>query len=341
MRTKSPVAVILVAFFLLALLVTQASAAGRLNTGLVYDPDYLLHDAGSGHPERPERLETIMSHLEKQELLKSLHRIPARIISDRWLLETHAEQYLKDLEAASRDAPFQLDPDTRMSSKSLRVAKLAAGGVLAAVDAVMTGQVKNAFAAVRPPGHHALRERAMGFCLFNNVAVAARYVQKRYGLKRVLIVDWDVHHGNGTQEIFYNDASVLYFSTHQYPYYPGTGSSKETGSGSGVGTTLNVPLVAGAGDAEVIDVFKKQLVPAVAKFQPQFVFVSAGFDAHRDDPLAQLDFTEKGYRQLTRIVVEIAGKYAEGRLVSVLEGGYNLNALSRSVAAHLQVLMVE
>ena len=324
---------------LTAMLVAHASSAGTLQTGLVYDPDYLLHDTGIGHPERPERLIAIITHLEKQDLLKSLHRIPPRIISDQWLREAHSEKYLQDLETASDNAPAQLDPDTRMSSQSLRVAKLAAGGVLAAVDAVMTGQVKNAFAAVRPPGHHALPERAMGFCLFNNVAVAARYVQRRYGLKRVLIVDWDVHHGNGTQEIFYNDSSVLYFSTHQYPYYPGTGSTQETGAGNGVGTTLNAPLMAGAGDAKVIDAYKKLLVPAVAAFRPQFVLVSAGFDAHRDDPLAQLRFTEKGYRELTRIVLDLAGRYAEGRLVSVLEGGYNLNALSRSVAAHLEEMM--
>ena len=323
------------------MVVTSMSTAATYNTGLVYDPDYLLHDAGEGHPERPDRLKAIIAYLEQEDLLKSLYQIPPQLISNQWLLEVHTENYLQELEFANRNAPAQLDPDTRMSVQSLRVAKLAAGGVLTAVDAVMAGQVKNAFAAVRPPGHHALPDRAMGFCLFNNVAIAARYVQKRYGLKRVLIVDWDVHHGNGTQEVFYQDPSVLFFSTHQYPYYPGSGSVEETGAGLGKNTTLNVPLEAGAGDEQVISAYSQHLLPAVAAFQPQFVFISAGFDAHQDDPLAQLQFTEQGYRKLTRIVLDIAKKYAEGRLVSVLEGGYDLTALSHSVAAHVQELMTE
>ena len=325
--------------FFTAMAITTISSAATFNTGLVYTPDFLLHDAGEGHPERPDRLKAIIAYLEQQDLLKSLYQITPQPISDQWLLEVHTKEYLQELEAANRNPPVQLDPDTRMSSQSLRVAKLAAGGVIAAVDAVMAGQVKNAFASVRPPGHHALPDRAMGFCLLNNIAVGARYVQKRYGLKRVLIVDWDVHHGNGTQEVFYQDPSVLFFSTHQYPYYPGSGSAEETGAGLGKNTTINVPLEAGAGDEQVISAYSKHLLPAVEEFRPQFIFISAGFDAHQDDPLAQLQFTEQGYRALTRIVLDLAKKYAEGRIVSVLEGGYDLTALSRSVAAHLQELM--
>ena len=202
----------------------------------------------------------------------------------------------------------------------------------------MAGRITNAFVALRPPGHHALGERAMGFCLINHVAVAARYVQKKYGLKRVLIIDWDVHHGNGTQDIFYTDPTVFYFSTHQWPYYPGTGAADDTGSGDGVGTTLNVPLSAGAGDGEVVRAFRHKLVPAAETFRPDFVFISAGFDAHEDDPLAHLRLTESGYAELTRIVKDIATRFADGRLVSLLEGGYDLSALSRSVDTHLRTL---
>jgi acetoin utilization deacetylase AcuC-like enzyme len=225
-----------------------------------------------------------------------------------------------------------------MSIDSYRVARLAVGGALAAVDAVTRDQVRNAFTAVRPPGHHALRDRAMGFCLFNNIAIAARYVQEHHGLERVLIVDWDVHHGNGTQAIFYEDPTVLYFSTHQYPFYPGTGAANETGAGAGLGFTVNAPLPAGSGDEEITTAFRGKLIPAAEAFRPQFVLVSAGFDAHRDDPLALLRVTEAGYAALTGIVLDLADRFAGGRLVSLLEGGYNLQALARSVEAHLRVL---
>ena len=236
-------------------------------------------------------------------------------------------------------APVQLDPDTRLAPESLRVAKLAAGGVLAAVDAVVAGRARNAFATVRPPGHHALPGRAMGFCLLNSVAIAARYAQQKHGLKRVLIVDWDVHHGNGTQAMFYDDPSVLYFSTHQNPYYPYTGQAKEMGVGAGEGTTVNVPLVAGSGDTEIVEAFCNKLVPAADKFKPNFVLISAGFDAHRDDPLAGLGVTAEGYGSLTQIVIEIARRHAGGRIVSALEGGYRLEALSDSVVTHVGMLM--
>lgn len=309
-----------------------------MKTGFVYHPDYLKHDPGTGHPERPARLEAIVSRLGQQGLLKDLYRIEPKPAEERWLREVHTEHYLRQLELTASRAPSYLDPDTGLSTESNQVARLAAGGVLAAVDAVMAGETRNAFAAIRPPGHHAFADRGSGFCLINNVAVAARYAQKEYGIKRVMIIDWDVHHGNGTQDIFYSDASVFYFSTHQWPYYPGTGAETDTGAGDGAGTTLNVPLPSGTGDREIIEVYKTSLVPAADAFRPEFVFISAGFDAHREDPLAGLALTETGYRELTRIVKEIAAKSANGRIVSLLEGGYDLDALARSVEAHVREL---
>ena len=213
------------------------------------------------------------------------------------------------------------------------------GAVTQAVDRIIDDTLDAAFCAVRPPGHHALADRAMGFCLFNNVAIGARYAQQRHALSRILIVDWDVHHGNGTQAIFYDDPSVLYFSTHQYPFYPGTGARAETGRGAGAGFTINVPLPAGAGDAELIRAFQEELLPRALTFKPQLILISAGFDAHRDDPLAGLAVTEAGYAELTRIVRGIAEACCRGRIVSVLEGGYNLLALGRSVEAHLRTLL--
>ena len=307
-------------------------------TGLVYHPDFLLHDPGPHHPERPARLQAIMDHLKRSGLLGALLLIDSEPAREQWITRVHTPTYLRQLQSAVRQAPANLDTDTRVSRQSYDVARRAVGGVLAAVDAVMAGTAKNAFAALRPPGHHALADRAMGFCLLNHVAIATRYVQERYGVERVLIVDWDVHHGNATQEIFYRDPSVFFFSTHQSPYYPGTGSPHEVGDGAGRGTTLNVPLAAGAGDAEIVQAFREKLVPAATAFQPEFVFISAGFDAHQHDPLAHLQVTQAGYATLTRIVKQIADQSANGRIVSVLEGGYHLDGLARSVEAHLRAL---
>jgi acetoin utilization deacetylase AcuC-like enzyme len=312
--------------------------ADAAKTGLVYHPDYLLHDPGRGHPERPGRLEAIMAHLKARGLVDASLSIDPAPADEKWLREVHSEKYLRYLAQSANKAPIYLDADTGLSVDSYRVAKLATGGVLTAVDLIMGGKIDNAFVAARPPGHHALPDRAMGFCLINHVAVAARYIKKMHRLNHVLIVDWDVHHGNGTQDIFYDDPTVFYFSIHQWPYYPGTGNAAETGAGDGAGTTLNVPLPAGAGDAEVIDAFRHKLVPAMEVFRPEFVLISAGFDAHRDDPLADLDVTASGYRELTQIVLEIAARFAQGRVVSLLEGGYNLQALGRSVEAHVSEL---
>ncbi|GIW55927.1 MAG: hypothetical protein KatS3mg082_2331 [Nitrospiraceae bacterium] len=226
-----------------------------------------------------------------------------------------------------------------MSPGSLAAAYLAAGGALTAADAIMAGQVDQAFCAVRPPGHHAESNRAMGFCLLNNVAIAARHAIRHGQLDRVMIVDWDVHHGNGTQAQFLRRSVVLFFSTHQYPHYPGTGRATERGKGLGEGLTINVPMAAGEGDQEYLDVFQRVLVPAADAFKPDFVVISAGFDAHKDDPLAGMGLTEEGYAELTRIVTAIARRHSRNRVLSCLEGGYNLAALSASVERHLLALL--
>jgi acetoin utilization deacetylase AcuC-like enzyme len=309
-------------------------------TGLVYHPDYLAHDMGGGHPESPDRLRAIMARLESGGTLAKVNRIAPAPAADEWILRVHGERYVQGLQSKSpASGRVWLDPDTSISPRSVAAAYLAAGGALAAVDAIMTGLVHNAFCAVRPPGHHAERDRAMGFCLFNTVAVAARYAQKKHGLARVLIVDWDVHHGNGTQHTFYDDPSVLFFSTHQYPHYPGSGRADETGAGPAEGLTINVPMSAGSGDDEYRLVFQNVLVPAADRFKPDFVIISAGFDAHRDDPLADMALTESGYETLTAIVTDVAKRHSRGRVLSCLEGGYNLDALSASVDRHIQGLL--
>ncbi len=309
-------------------------------TGLVYDPRYLDHDMGAGHPESPNRLRAIMQRLEQSGLAAELTRIAPRTVEDEWITLVHRPEYVEHL---NREAPssgrVSLDADTSMSPGSLTAAYLAAGGVLAGVDAIMVGQVQHVFCAVRPPGHHAEAGRAMGFCLFNNVAIAARYAQKRHGLQRVLIVDWDVHHGNGTQHSFEADPSILFFSTHQYPHYPGTGRATESGTGAGESFTINVPMEAGEGDDEYRAVFQKVLVPAADAFKPELVIISAGFDAHRDDPLASMGLTEEGYAELTSIVSGIARQHCRGKLLSSLEGGYNLTALAASVERHIRALV--
>lgn len=309
-------------------------------TGFVFHQDYLAHDMGSGHPESPERLRAIRAHLQETGIINRLTPIDPVPTTDEWILQVHTEQYLQRLKtAAPQTGRVSLGPDTSMSPGSLSAALLAAGGLLQAVDFIMAGHVASAFCAVRPPGHHAESDHAMGFCLLNNVAIAAKYIQQRHGLTRVLIVDWDVHHGNGTQHAFYEDPSVCFFSTHQFPFYPGTGSGTETGRGAGEGMTINVPMSPGYGNEEYREVFQRVLVPAADAFKPEFVIISAGFDAHCDDPLASMSVTEEGYKDLTQIVVDIATRHCQGRILSSLEGGYHLQGLSRSVEQHLSVLL--
>ncbi len=314
-------------------------ASVETRVGFVYDELYLRHNAGAGHPEKPERLTAIVARLKQTGLMDQLTAINARPAERKWLTAVHTLEHVDRLrQLCAQGGGVAGTRDTLASGQSYDAAIRAAGGVLAAVDAVMAGQVRSAFCAVRPPGHHALPDKAMGFCLLNNIAIAARYVQQQHKLEKVLIVDWDVHHGNGTQAIFWEDPDVFYFSVHQFPFYPGTGRAEERGAGDGLGTTLNVPLPAGSGDAEFCRALQKQLLPAARKFQPDFVLISAGFDAHADDPLGGMKVTADGYAQLTRIVRQIADSHCQGRLVSVLEGGYDLEGLAASVESHLRVL---
>ncbi len=310
-----------------------------MSVGLFTHPCCLQHDAGPGHPERPQRLQAMLTHLASTDLWDRLTRLEPQPIAREVLALVHPPDYVERIERACRAGPTALDPDTVVSPGSWDAALHAAGAVTQAIDLVVGGTVRSAFCAVRPPGHHARANRAMGFCLFNNVAVGARYAQTTHGLSRILIVDWDVHHGNGTQAIFYEDPTVLYFSTHQSPFYPGTGAREEIGAGKGQGFTINVPLPAGSGDARVLQACQDELLPNAERFKPELVLISAGFDAHQDDPLAGLAMTETGYADLTRLVKGIAQRHSQGRIVSVLEGGYHLDALRRSVEAHLRALL--
>ncbi|MGE3539258.1 MAG: histone deacetylase [Candidatus Tectimicrobiota bacterium] len=309
-----------------------------MDVGLVYHADYLKHDPGRHHPEHAGRLEAVMHALASSEQAHRLVPLAWDHDPQDWVARVHHLGVLKLVQAASQRAPVALDPDTVVSTDSYRAALQAVAGMLAAADAVVRGQVSQVFCAVRPPGHHAESHRSMGFCLFNNVAILARYLQEQHGLSNILILDWDVHHGNGTQHIFEEDASVFYMSTHQYPFYPGTGARSETGTGRGQGYTLNLPLPAGTGDDTYIDVFEQYILPRALAYRPDCVVISAGFDAHYADPLAHMQVTEAGYRRMTQIVKEIAATCCEQRLISVLEGGYNLEALGRSVAAHVDEL---
>lgn len=313
-------------------------------TGFVYHPSYLGHDTGRFHPESPDRLLAIEARIKKSGVYDQLVCInpPSNPRPDLeyWMGRVHRPSHVQRIRDNIPSAgQSYLDPDTPISTLSYQVGQLAVEGTLTAADKVMAGAVAHVFCALRPPGHHAESNRAMGFCLFNNVAVCARYLQERYGLKKIAIVDWDVHHGNGTQQIFYEDPTVLYFSIHQFPLYPGTGTERETGTGAGEGYTLNCPLPPGKGDEQYVSVFEKILVPALKSFSPDFILVSAGFDAHREDPLAGMQVTEAGFGELTRIVKTSADALCQGRLVSCLEGGYNLGALALSVEQHLITLL--
>jgi acetoin utilization deacetylase AcuC-like enzyme/formylglycine-generating enzyme required for sulfatase activity len=313
----------------------------KAGTGFLYGDIYLEHKTGEGFPERPARLQAIVKRLKERELkLVPIEPAPAPL---EWIHEVHAPEYVervrKACETAKEGETFIDVRDVPVSRRSYEVALAAAGGVLKAVDLVMEGKIRNAFCAIRPPGHHALRDRAMGFCLFNNVAVAARYIQKKHKLAKVLIVDWDVHHGNATQDAFYEDGTVMYFSTHLSPFYPGTGKEEERGKGKGEGLILNVCLAAGAGDAEVLKAYEEKLRPAALAFKPDFVLVSCGFDSHANDTLGRLAITSEGFGKMTRVLKEIAETCANGRLVSMLEGGYTLENLASASEAHVRALM--
>ena len=302
--------------------------------GLHSDASHWAHDV-PGHPERPERVEAILAGMTARGLTPRLTPIPERVATEDELRLVHQPGLIDTLRRLDAAGGAQLDPDTAVLSGSVDAAARAVGGALNAVDRVLRGELDAAFCASRPPGHHATPTRAMGFCLFNQIAVAARYAQRTHGLERVAIIDFDVHHGNGTQDIFENDPSVLYLSTHEYPFYPGTGHWRETGADN----LVNLSLPAGCGDAEYAACFERVIAPAVRRFRPELVLVSAGFDAHLADPLANMAVTENGYAVMARWVRELAGEYAGGRSVWVLEGGYRLEAIERSVAAVLGVLL--
>jgi acetoin utilization deacetylase AcuC-like enzyme len=309
-------------------------------TGLVTSDAYTAHDTGAGHPESSDRVRAIVARLQAEGLLERTLAIDPRPATDTELLRCHTADYLRVVRDDAAAGRRQLSTgDTPLSQRSLETALLAAGGVLAAVDAVMTGRVANAMAIVRPPGHHATPTRGMGFCLFNNVALAARHALAVHGVSRVLIADWDVHHGNGTQDQFYADGAVLFFDTHQSPLYPGTGHRAEMGEGRGRGRIMNRPFAAGAGRAEIVGAFRDELVPAADAFQPQLVLVSAGFDSRVGDPLGGFRLTDDDFVELTRIVRGIADRHAGGRLVSTLEGGYALEGLAAAAAAHVRTLV--
>jgi acetoin utilization deacetylase AcuC-like enzyme len=311
--------------------------AAPRRVGVVEDRRYRDHEGPRGHPERPERLAAVGDAIAARG--DALIPVAARAAQPEEILRVHARSHLDHLERAARHAPVRLDPDTYLGSESLGVARLAAGGAIDLVRGVCRGDLDAGLAAIRPPGHHAESDRAMGFCLLNNAAIAARAAQAEHGIDRVLLLDWDVHHGNGTQHSFEEDPSVLYASTHQFPYYPGTGDFDEAGRGAGAGTTVNVPLPAGCGDAEYVGVFQRVIAPVALAYRPQLILVSCGFDAHRDDPLASMQVSGDGFRAMTACVRELADTLCGGRLVLLLEGGYALSGLREGTGAVLDVLL--
>lgn len=312
-------------------------------TAIIHHPVYAEHDTGPHHPESPSRYKVVMDALRASgDLWSKLKEKQARVATRGAVQACHSPQLYKTVERVVSEGTGYLDADTVVSMHSLDAALRAAGGACEAIDAIMTGEVSNAFVPVRPPGHHATAERAMGFCLFNNVAVAARYAQNQYKeIERVAIVDWDVHHGNGTQGIFYDDPSVFFFSMHQYPWYPGTGSRGENGVGRGAGYTLNIPVKAQTPAAEHTRMFDGALEEIAAKFKPDLIIISAGFDSHRDDPLGQLQLQDEDFVVMTRNILDWAKQTCQGRVVSCLEGGYNLDTLGQTVVAHVDELAKE
>ena len=309
-------------------------------TGLLLDPFFRDHDPGMGHPESVARYEAVSGILKMHDMVEKCHALPRRVATRKEILACHDPLYFDRAMADIKEGRQLLSTgDTHVCAASFDVALAAAGSVLNAIDGVFDGTLSNAFCAVRPPGHHATADRGMGFCIFNNVAVAARYAQSRHGAERVAIVDWDVHHGNGTQDIFYEDGSVFFFSTHQWPWYPGTGANTDTGEGAGEGATLNGPFPAGSGYKQINGMMCDQFKMAMEKFKPDLILISAGFDSRIGDPLGHFTLTDAQFIELTKRLMDIAHQYAEGRIVSVLEGGYNLEGLANGVKAHVTQLM--
>ena len=306
-----------------------------MTTAFLADPLAKEHLTGPNHPERPARFDAVLSGLAHYPVTKT-----NRAATEDEIALCHDRRYIALAQRETAAGYRELSTgDTTISPRSFDAALHASGTVLEAIDLVCGSQARNAFCAVRPPGHHASAARGMGFCLFNNIAIAARYAQRKFGIARVLIADWDVHHGNGTQDIFYSDGSVFFFSTHQHPWYPGTGMPNEHGEGAGEGTTLNCPFSAGSGRAEILGAFETQLIPAAERFRPELLLLSAGFDSRIGDPLGQFTLDDRDFADLTGVLLGIADKYASGRLISVLEGGYSLDGLKRGVEAHANTLL--
>lgn len=307
-------------------------------TLLYSDPFFLEHRTGL-HPEHPRRLEAILARLEREGLVARCQRPTWQPAARELLVPLHSEEYLQRLAHWAEKGGGQVEADTVMSTASFEVARLAAGAACDAVDRIMAGEARHALCLVRPPGHHALRDAPMGFCLLNNVALAARRAIDYWRLNSVLIIDWDVHHGNGTQALFYEDPQVAFFSIHRWPFYPGTGAEDETGSGPGLGTTLNVPVLMGTPRARYLDRFRSGLEWLAQRQRPELMLISAGFDAHRLDPVGSLGLEVEDFAELTNEVLDIADEFSAGKVVSVLEGGYNPEMLAASTAAHLEVLL--
>lgn len=308
-----------------------------MSVAYVYDPRHSDHQE-RGHPERPERLIALWQVLQASGLLPLMTPIEATPVDPALLHRIHDRHHIEAVKAASQAGGGHLDSDTYITAHSYEIALLAAGGAVNATEAVLSGKARAAFTLLRPPGHHALSNRGMGFCLFNHIALAAQHALER-GLERILIIDYDAHHGNGTQEIFYPRADVLYFSTHQYPWYPGSGHWRERGEGPGEGYTVNVPLPAGIGDQGYLRVFREILSPLAERYRPQLILVSAGYDAHWRDPLAQMRLSARGFAELAIAILDLAGWHCDGKCVFVLEGGYDLDALSASALATFAVLL--
>jgi acetoin utilization deacetylase AcuC-like enzyme len=310
--------------------------------GFLHDERYLLHKTGPGHPETPERLKVIYQGIKDADLLSKLTIIQASRADLKWIETVHEKKYIERFEAICRSGNSMFDyPDNQICAETFETALLAVGGVLDAAKHVITGKLDNVFCAVRPPGHHAEWDQAMGFCYFNNVAIAARYLQIEWGIQRVAIIDFDVHHGNGTQHIFEEDPDVFYYSIHQHPTFafPGTGRAFETGCGKGTGSTRNYPVLPGHGDKEYLGLIQRDLIPVIEAFSPEVIIVSAGFDAHADDHMSDIKLSTQGFTRIMERIVALAELYSNGRIISVLEGGYCLQRLPELAANHIKVLL--
>lgn len=306
-------------------------------TVLYQSKTFLQHETGA-HPENPQRLQAVMNQIAAEQITGLTIKNDPAVTSGEEIQRVHTADYLKSLKQFCADGGGRIETDTVVCPQSFEVARYAAGCATQAVDQVVQGKTQRIFCAVRPPGHHALANQAMGFCLINNVAVAAKHAVEHHKLNRVLIVDWDVHHGNGTQDIFYEEEQVYFFSAHRHPFYPGTGMGEETGAGKGLGTIWNLPLAFGTSRDDYFREFERMLLRAAEKCQPELILISAGFDAHKDDPIGSLGLETEDFGRLTRLVTGVADQYCQGRIVSLLEGGYNPQKLADSVVCHLKAL---